>query len=316
MTGKNEGFQQVVWHGGVNAWECDDMGHMNTRFYVQRATEGLAMLFAQTGMPGIFSPHSPTTAVIREMHIRFHREARISARLQMSGAITSLGDTNARALLVLRDVATGETKATFRVILDHVDRDNESSPVFWPGPFSERAAAQIVTEPDNALPRSTGSAPVTSSASGRRAREIGLMRIGAGAIGPDRLDAFGRMAAHCFIGAVSDGIRTLTAPFREIAALHEGIPSKRVGGAVVEFRILHLDWPRAGDVYEIHSGLASVEGSAKSIIHWMLDPISERVYGSMQSIAVDFDLEHRSIIKPTPAALADLRAYCVPELTL
>ena len=30
-----------VWRGGVNTWECDEMGHLNVRFYVARAMEGL-----------------------------------------------------------------------------------------------------------------------------------------------------------------------------------------------------------------------------------------------------------------------------------
>ena len=30
-----------VWRGSVNTWECDQMGHLNVRFYVARSAEGL-----------------------------------------------------------------------------------------------------------------------------------------------------------------------------------------------------------------------------------------------------------------------------------
>ena len=35
-----------VWRGCVNTWECDEMGHLNVRFYVARAMEGLVGLAA------------------------------------------------------------------------------------------------------------------------------------------------------------------------------------------------------------------------------------------------------------------------------
>ncbi len=301
-----------VWRGGVNAWECDDNGHLNTRFYVQRAAEGLAMLFALSGMGGLFSPLSATTAVIREMHIRFHREALLSASLRIMGGFTALAGTDAQAVLVMEDISNGEIKATFRVAVRHAASDHSGTAQPWPSGLN----VEPVDVPEAALPRSTAEGPVSSSASLERARVLDLVRIAAGVTGAERLDAFGKMAVHGFIGAVSDGIRTLSAPLREIVARNAEEPVGRIGGAVVEFRVLHLDWPRAGDAFEIRSGLATVDGHAKSLIHWMLDPVSGRVYGSMQSIAVDFDLDRRRLIRLTAAARTELQTHCVAGLTL
>ena len=36
-----------VLRSGVNTWECDQMGHMNVRFYVAKMMEGLAELGRQ-----------------------------------------------------------------------------------------------------------------------------------------------------------------------------------------------------------------------------------------------------------------------------
>ncbi len=299
-----------VWRGGVNAWECDETGPMNTRFYVQRACEGLVMLVTRCGLPGLFAPASPTTPMIRDMHIRFHREALLAAPLRMMGGFFGQGDSAAQAVLVMEDLRNGEIKATFRVTLDHADSADGVILHPWPEAFEPARVAV----PDAALPRGTADGPVESAADINRAQA--LMCIAAGAIGPDKLDAFGRMVAPGFIGAVSDGIRSLTAPLREIVARTTDTPLDRMGGAVVEFRVLHLDWPRAGDVFEIRSGLASVDGQVKSLIHWMLDPVSGRIYGSMQSIALDFDLGKRAMIRLTPEARTELQAHVVPGLTL
>ena len=48
----------------MNAWECDDMGHMNTRFYVQRAGEGMQMLFARLGLSGLFDAQAKTAVLV------------------------------------------------------------------------------------------------------------------------------------------------------------------------------------------------------------------------------------------------------------
>jgi len=82
MTGGIE-----IWRGGVNTWECDEMGHMNVRFYVARAMEGLVGLAAALGLPHAFAAHAGATLLVREQHIRFLREARAGAALHMTGGV-------------------------------------------------------------------------------------------------------------------------------------------------------------------------------------------------------------------------------------
>src|SRR3954470_4767757 len=76
-----------VWRGGVNAWDCDGMGHLNVRNYVAFAMEGLAGLAAELGLPGAFRPGAPSTVVVRDHHLRFLREAREGAVLHMRAGV-------------------------------------------------------------------------------------------------------------------------------------------------------------------------------------------------------------------------------------
>ena len=125
-----------VWRGGVNAWECDDMGHMNTRFYVQRAGEGMQMLFARLGLSGLFDAQAKTAVLVEEMHVRFHREVMMSTPLRMTGAVTDIGDTGIALVLSLYDLADDACTATFRVRLRHVEAREITSHTPWPGDFS------------------------------------------------------------------------------------------------------------------------------------------------------------------------------------
>jgi acyl-CoA thioester hydrolase len=305
-----------VWRGGVNAWECDDMGHMNTRFYVQRANEGMQLLIARLGLPGLFRPRARSTALIEEMHIRFHREALVGTPLRMTGAVTEVRDAGIDLVLSLHDLTGDECKATFRLRLRHVDAGEEAEHIQWPREFVNRALDQLLPLPENARPRSTGSEPAASPINPRLAQDMGMVRLAMGVIGPDRADIFGRMALNAFIGSVSDGIRSLTPPYRAIVARHAPEPPQRVGGAVVETRIVHSAWPRIGDAYEICSGLAFVDGPTMSLIHWMFDPVTGRHFGSMQSVAVTFDLDRRKLVPITDVARAELQRHCVAGLAL
>lgn len=300
-----------VWRGSVAAWECDEMGHLNTRFYVLRAVEGVAMLLAQLGLPGTTRADAETSFAVEDMHIRFHREARQAASLSLSGGVLEAGPDWAEVLLVMEEVAKAEVKATFRIRLRPV-HPATGAVLAWPEGFAARAEARRVTMPEGALPRSTPVGPVVSVASAEKAQD--LKRLTMGVVGPDRADAFGRMGAWNFIGAVSDGIRSLTGPFRDIIAQNADPVPTRVGGAVVEFRILHLDWPRLGDAYEVRGGLQGIEGQVQKLVFWMLDPVSGRVFGTMQSIAVNFDLDTRKVIRVSDRARDLLAPLSLPDL--
>ena len=70
----NNNIGLEVWRGGVNTWECDEMGHMNVRFYVARAVEGLVGLAGALGLEGAFRPNAEATLLITDQrHVRARR---------------------------------------------------------------------------------------------------------------------------------------------------------------------------------------------------------------------------------------------------
>lgn len=291
-----------VWRGGVNAWECDEMGHMNTRFYVARCMEGLSVLFAFAGLPGLFAPGATATAQVDEMHIRFHREAQAATPLYMTAGFSALGESNAEIVALLRHDAGGALAATFRIALHACTPAGDS--IVWPAPFAERAAALAMEVPPEAQPRSVRSGAAPSL--GRSALDA-HRRIALGSVAMSDCDAFGRMVPQKFMGAVADGIRGLTAPLREIVARHAETVPERFGGAVLESRIVLVGRPRAGDCFEVRSAFTGADARTFSLEHWMVDPAGGEVWGYMESVAIVFDLDRRKIVGITEAATAALR---------
>lgn len=303
-----------VWSGGVNTWECDEMGHMNVRFWVAKAQEGLAGLAAQLGMPRAFAKDGEATLVVREQHIRFLREAHAGAALYMTGGVIWLGDSDARLLLVIRH-ADSTPAATFQLVVEHAT-SRDLRPFPWPARIRETAAAMKVEVPPFAAARSVDLSPVVPTASLARAHELGLRRIGLGVLGPAECDVFGRMRPELFIGRVSDGVGRLFGEVRHGPELAEGEPAPRIGGAVLEYRVLHLDWPEPGDGVEFRSGFAGCDARTRRVMHWMLDPQSGKAWASAEAVVVSFDLDKRKVIDISPAAQEAFRARCTPGLGL
>src|SRR5690606_33529248 len=163
-----------VWGGGVNTWECDRMGHMNVRFYVAKAMDGLAGLAAELGMPQVFAPGAHATLMVREHHIRFLREAHPGAYLYMTGGVLEMEECEARVLLTFFH-PNGEPCATFNAKVAHVTA-GDGRPFPWPERIRERANALRTELADYAAPRSIDLHPVESAASLERAEALDLRR--------------------------------------------------------------------------------------------------------------------------------------------
>jgi len=295
-------FGTELWRGGVNAWECDEMGHMNTRFYLARCMEAVAVLFAKAGIP-----RAVASSLVRpeETHIRFHREAHAANSLHITGGFSRLGDDDADAVFLLHHSLTGVLAASFRMRLQSLDGNGSRQE--WPAEFVRLASALQVEVPKEAQARSTGHEPISAAPRDLSAHtRIMLGSLTGTDCGPD-----GRMLPLKFLGAAADGVRRLTAPLREIVVQHADTPPKNYGGAVLEFRLVHFDWPQLGDCIEIRSAFKGADSRVMRLEHWLLDALDGRPLGYQEVVAIVFDIDQRKIVGITEAAKAELDALVV-----
>lgn len=299
-----------VWRGGVAMWECDAMGHLNVGFYVAKSMEGLAALAAELGMGDAFAADARATLMVREQHIRFLREARPEAALAMTGGVLEMGEAEARLVMILRH-RDGTICASFQTVVAHVTA-REARPFPWPARVLERAAALAAEVPPEAAPRSIGLGPVKSNGSLARAEALGLARTGLGAVRAADCDIFGRMRTEQMMARISSGIPHVLDGRRPRA----DDPGARAGGAALEYRLIHLDWPRAGARVELRSGASGGDARFRRLTHWLLDPDSGKAWGVAEAVTVSLDLETRKIITLDDAALAEADARVIPGLSL
>ncbi len=220
-----------LWKGIPNTWDCDEMGHMNVRVYVEKAMEGLGTFAGAIRMPHAFRAGAPSTLQPVEHHIRYIREAHAGAPLFMSGCVLEWDETSA---LIYQDMRHGDGRpaAAFRTRVKHVDARTGK-----PFPWSTRSRAQLEalkdSPPDETKPRGLdpSAAPLPSSMTNMaQVTKAGAPEIGRGLILPRECDVFGRFWAPFFIGRISDSVPTLLHEWRETVAASQA--GARVGSAV------------------------------------------------------------------------------------
>ena len=304
-----------VWRGGVNAWNCDGMGHLNVRYYVAFATEGLEGLAAELGLTDAFRPGGASTLVVRDHHLRFLREAREGAFLHMRAGVVEIGEADATIVQLIYHSISGEVCAAIQSRVSHVTAQ-DLRPFPWSAKVRDRARALACTLPEIAKARSLSQAAPSAEVDRARADEWGLEPIGMGVVQPGEADVFGRMAAHHFLGHVADGITGMVAPFRQTVVDHAETDPKRFGGAALEYRVVYRAWPRVGDRFVVRSGISGVDHVAMKMTHWILDPATGQPWGGAEAVVTTFDLDARKIVRIAQPAQAVIGGWIKPGLGL
>jgi acyl-CoA thioester hydrolase len=300
-----------VWRGSVSTWECDQMGHMNVRFYVARAMEGLVGMAAALGLPGAFRPQAQSTLIVKDHHIRFLREARAGDPLVMRAGVVAIEESSARILQLLFHAGSGELAATLQTLVVHATA-REERPFPWPSHTRELAEGLMLDVPERAAPRSLTLEPPRAAASLAEAERLGLFPLAAGAFGAADCDVFGRVNAEHIIGRVADGVPTLAG----VLSGRVGPRPANLGGAVLEYRLAYAAWPRAGDRYAVRSGLIGFDERVQHLAHWVLDPDTGEAWATTEAVAVSLDLEARKIVPIADDTKARLAARVIPGLSL
>jgi acyl-CoA thioester hydrolase len=297
-----------VWRGGVNTWECDRMGHLNVRYHVARAREGLVGLAAGLGLPRAFTPAATSTLLVTEHHVRFLREALPTDSLIMTAGVLELGESDGWLLQLTRH-SDGTPSAAFRTHVAHVT-PQETRAFAWPDRIRARAESLAVQGDAATGPRSLQPGAPMLEASLERADALGLTPIATGAILGQDCDVFGRMRPEMFIGRISDGYSAYAQGLRKVIE-ESGVEAGRIGTAAVEFRLHYLEWPRAGDRVELRAGLVEVGERTNTLIHWLLDPETGRPWGQAEQVVLPFDLVDRKMIALPQEVRARLQAKVV-----
>lgn len=277
----------VTWRGGTDAWECDQMGHMNVQFYGAKFDMAEAVLLARLGLAAGTGGHPLTDQIV------FRKESRVGAALWVQSAV--IGVDHAGDALRLRHVMyhspSGSIAATVDTTVGHLP----------PAVLAAGEAAMIA-------PAETGAPDLADPVGSHdgvdldRAKVLGLIETGVGVLRPEDLRPGGGVTRQGFISRLSEAVGHLIAS-EDTAA--EFLREKHIGSAALDYKI-RLGAPRrAGEVYVLRSGASGTVGRTLRFFHWMLDEASRAPVATVEIVAVYFDMKARKAI-PVPEEILKL----------
>jgi acyl-CoA thioester hydrolase len=278
------------YRGSVNAWECDENDHLNVRFYLAKANQGLPFVLEAIGLPPLFLEKMDARPRIRAQHVRFLKEARPAAPLTVYAGLAASEGHQLTLYAEVRHSLGGEVMATLLTELDLLGRDGARRPLSL-SPDAPRSAV-----PEYGAPRGINSGLDPFRPDYGSIGEMGFVEIGRGAVAPWECDPAGEMELFQYVGRMSDSVINLLAHFQtgeELARRSHGIE----GGALVELRIAWHAPLRASSLFTIHSGVAAAGRKTQHFVHLFFDEGSRACAATAQGIAVAMDLKTRKAIE-------------------
>lgn len=116
-----------TYRGGVLSWECDEIGHMNVMYYVNKfelAGHYLAGCFGLTHQ--ILKERNWGTVAVKQ-EINYHEEAVSGALLYINSSITDIGNRSFTAHHEMRNATTNRLVSSAKIISVIFDLNNRKA---------------------------------------------------------------------------------------------------------------------------------------------------------------------------------------------
>lgn len=298
-----------VARSSVQAWECDQMGHMNVQFYVDRMEQGLAALAVHLGIGPSVARREGAQFVVRDLHVRFLREQHSGAPFFIRAGMLKGRDDGLRVFLEMLNTVSGEAAATFVAEVDWLDVA-ERRPRTLPEGVRAVAAYFQAELPAHGRPRGLTLDAPRPAPELEDADHLGMVRIWQGAVNQEQVDAQGYLTTRHFMGIVADGIPNLLVQVEG----RDRSKTPGLGGAALEYRFVYRRQPRVGDVLTLRSGLKELGEKTYVWCHWLFDLETGEAVATAEAVAIALDLNTRRAM-PIPDDLRGrLAERVVPEL--
>jgi len=294
-----------LYHGYVNTWECDDVGHMNVQFYLEKLDQALVHLTTHLGagprrLEGLKAAWHPVSD-----HVHFLAELRASEAMTVTGGILRFSESRLHVFALMSGLKTGVPAASLTAVIEL--RDAQGKPAALPKDVVEAAERAIIERPAYAEPRSAGLTPAPAY-SLEDAAEAGYAEIYRGTVTPEHVDALGLMRRRHFIARYSDGGGHFWS--------HVGMPrtellEDRLGVAVLENALSYDTRPVVGTPLVVRTAVRWVKAKTVGILHLMFNAETGRRLAASDVTLTLLHLDERCAHAFSPERLAHLERCVV-----
>jgi acyl-CoA thioester hydrolase len=297
--------------------EIDGLGHMNVRYYMERAQRANRALMSGFGLRGDDVAGRRLLQV--DTYCRYHREQFEGATLTVNGGVLEARPDELRAFYAVTNPAKGEIAATFVIVSALADR---ATGAVAPLPDAARraAAAELVELPEYGRPRTVDlGAPRLDLAFDVVAARLAddptdpMSRRSEWTVPAEACDEHGFLADT---GALMfGGMRPPSADEmrRHGPMTFVGDGGHRLGWASLETRMVRVSPARAGDVLCSIGAEIGLHPKVRHSRRWLFNVTTGHLVSLNDNVSIALDLDARRSIEIPPTIRTQLESRHVPE---
>lgn len=302
---------QLLHEATVDEDEIDHLGHMNVRYYLEKAMRATRRLTADLGLTPDACADLGAVLELRDAYTRHFREQLAGDRLVVMGGVLDVRADGLRLYHELVNPARDERAATFVHEMKLRRRDTRA-PLPLPEMAAKSAGDHRVEWPEAGRPRSIDLDQRPPTISLDLARERRLEMRGVRVVRPEECDAEGFFIASRYQDLVWGGDPAESRPTG--VPLFETDSGGKFGWASLESRgILHA-LPRVGARVQSFGAEVALAGKTSFRHHWVFDVDSGELVCSSSVVNLAFDIEARRAIEIPTKIREALEAQYHPDL--
>jgi acyl-CoA thioester hydrolase len=299
--------------------EIDGLGHMNVRYYMERAQRANRVLLADLGLGGDEGEAPGVRVTQTDTYCRYQREQFQGSTLSVNGGVLEADEAQIRAFYELTNPAKGEIAATFIIANTFSDRATG-------GPWALDAATQAVANaqrielPDYGRPRTVDLGPprldIAYEALAARLSDDSsdpMSRHIEWTVPPEACDAHGNLVDTGTL--MFGGFRQPTAEEmrRHGPMTFAGDGGLRLGWASLETRMVRASQARVGDVLASINAEIGLHAKVRHSRRWLFNISTGKLVTLNDNVSIALDLDARRPVDIPAATRRQIEARYVPE---
>jgi len=296
--------------------EIDHLGHMNVRFYMERAQRAHRALTAKLGLA-----ETPEARLVQtDSYTRYQREQFEGSTLAVRGGVLEASPERIRTYFELVNEARGEIAATFILAASLIEPATRAARPIPPAALAAAEAAAIAL-PEHGRPRTIDLKPPRTDVSfddlARRLTEDEadpMSRRVERVIGPEECDEHGFLADN---QDMMFGFFRPPSPEQQKSfgpMTFTSLAGHRLGWASMETRNVRLAQPRAGDRLCSLGAEIGLHGKVRHSRRWVFNTDTGALVALNDNVNVALDLDARRSIEIPPEIRDQLVRRHLPEL--
>jgi acyl-CoA thioester hydrolase len=308
---------RALYTSDIKASEIDGLGHLNVRFYMERAQRANRVLMTDLGLAA--KALAPARLIQHDTYCRYHREQFQGATLTVNGGVLESGPEHVSTFYEVTNPAKGEIAATF-VIVNSLSDPATGKTLPLPADAVAAAERETIELPEYGRPRTIDlGAPRTdltyADVAARLADDASdpMSRRSEWTVTAEQCDEHGFLSdtgALMFGG----GRMPSAAEMRKHGPMtFTGDHGHRLGWASLETRMVRVSQPRAGDTLCSIGAEIGLHSKVRHSRRWLFNTSTGELVSLNDNVSIALDLDARRPVEIPPSIRHQLATRHVPE---